>query len=446
MDDIVQRKRRYRDELGRTEALPPAAFARYREQQLTRLIEFARNNVPYYRKRLAPLFVAGKFDAAAWHEVPVLTRAAINGKYAELQARVLPDFVGPLRAGVTSGSTGVPLRYRVAEIQDVASAALTERSFDWWKLESGRTMGALHYFPPNWPEPIGVAIRGWRNGTPVGSSYLLQLDQPMAVQLDWLQHNGIEYLKTRPAAAEALAEENLRRGLGIRLRAILPVGGPVSQNCRAVCRESFGAEIYDTYGSSECGHIAAECPDCRLMHVDAEAHLVEVVKEDLMPCAPGETGRVLITSFFSYAMPLIRYDLGDYAELGPAQALCGRPYPSLARIMGRDSEMFVRRDGSRFFPVVQGRSLLDVMAFDQVQFVQTDYEVLEIRYVPAPGNPTLDRAAVENYVRERLGEEFAVRLVPLDAIPHTPGAKYLYQRCEVKPPAPSRRGGSLALT
>jgi phenylacetate-CoA ligase len=432
--DPAQRLR-YRAELARTEKMSAAELAQYSRQQLLRLAEFAWRNVPYYRKRLAPLFSGRPGNERAWLEVPILTRALAAAKYAELQASALPAYAGKVETSITSGSTGAPLRYRSSAIEAAVSIALTERSFDWWRLDGNRTLGALHYFPPSWPFAIGKPMRGWREGSPDGLSHSLQIAEPVDAQLQWLQRHRIDYLKTRPSAAEVLAEENLRRGLGIRLAAILTVGGPVSQRCREICRQSFGAEIYDTYGLRECGHLATECPDCRLMHIDAEARLIEVVKDDLSPCAPGETGRVLVTSYYSYAMPFIRYDLGDYAELGPAQAPCGRPYPSLARIMGRESESFLRRDGSRYFPLIQARNLLDVMAFKQVQFVQTDYETLEIRYVAADGAPPIDSAAVERYARHAMGENFAIHLVPLPAIPHTPGAKYFYHRCEVQPPA-----------
>jgi phenylacetate-coenzyme A ligase PaaK-like adenylate-forming protein len=62
---------------------------------------------------------------------------------------------------------------------------------------------------------------------------------------------------------------------------------------------------------------------------------VEVLDEEGRPCAPGETGRVVATSLNNFAMPLIRYETGDTAEVG-APCPCGRGLPVLTRIMGRD--------------------------------------------------------------------------------------------------------------
>jgi phenylacetate-CoA ligase len=192
--------------------------------------------------------------------------------------------------------------------------------------------------------------------------------------------------------------------------------------------------------------MAAECPDCRLLHVSAEARLVEVVHEDGTPCAPGEIGRVLVTSYSNFAMPLLRYDVGDYAEVGPLQAPCGRPFPSLVRIMGRASETFIRRDGTRFFPTLMARKLEEVMPLKQVQFAQTDYEMVEIRYVPGLGSAPIDDDAVQRYIKSRIGEEFSAKLVPMSEIPRAPSGKFFYHLCEVPAAqsAPQPAAGSAA--
>ncbi|MEO8559320.1 MAG: hypothetical protein ABI439_09680 [Rhodospirillales bacterium] len=428
----IEQKRRYRTELARTEAMSAAALADYSRTQLSGIAQFAWKHVPYWRKRLAPLFARDDFDVAAWSRVPMLTRAAIMEKFTQLQPDAVPAYAGASADGFTSGSTGAPMRFRNSAIDDVTNAALTERSFDWWRLESGRSMASIQFFPPEWPSLVEGGLLGWRNGEPPGRNLALQLAESPDAQLDWLLRHRPYYLMTRPSQAEVLAEGNLRRGLGLSFGKIMTIGGPVAPNCRALCRQSFGAEIYDSYGSNECGEIAVECPDCRLMHISSEARLVEVVREDLTACRPGQIGRVLVTSYSNYAMPLLRYDLGDFAELGPTEAPCGRPFPSLVRVLGRETETFIRRDGTRFFPFLVARTLQGLMPLKQVQFVQTDYGVVEIRYVPADGNPPIDAEAVQRFVKSCIGDDFSAILVPVADMPRKPGAKYFYHRCEVR--------------
>lgn len=432
----VAAKRRYRAELGRTEQFAPAQMARYTQERLLRLLDHAQRNVPYWRKRLAPVLAGGRFDPKAWRALAPLTRPVIVAKLEELSARSVPASAGATHIGQTSGSTGAPMRYRASASDNIANAALTERSFDWWGLEGARDYAQILYLPAVWPTLVEGGLRGWRPGEArdrlPGRSLALQIDTPVDQQLDWLLRWRPDYLNTRSTNLEALAEASLRRGLDLRFRLVMSISGPVSQDARDLGRQAFGAEIYDTYGTSECGHLAAECPVCRVLHVNSEARLIEVVREDMSPCQPGEVGRVLVTSYTNYAMPLIRYDLGDYAEQGPVHNPCGRVLPSLARVLGRETETFMRRDGTRFFPAVVARSLQQVMPLKQVQFAQTQFDLVEIRYVPADGDPPVDVEAVQRYVARELGEEWKAQLVPVAAIARPPGGKYFYHRCELQ--------------
>ena len=45
----------------------------------------------------------------------------------------------------------------------------------------------------------------------------------------------------------------------------------LDEETRELCRTAFGADIADTYGAEEAGHIAAQCRACGEYHVSAEA-------------------------------------------------------------------------------------------------------------------------------------------------------------------------------
>jgi phenylacetate-CoA ligase len=276
----------------------------------------------------------------------------------------------------------------------------------------------------------------------VGMNYGCPLHHSPDFMFDWLARKNIRYLSTRPGMAELLAEAALAKGIRPKLEALLTVGGPLTQEVRDICLKAFGLPIRDTYGSTECGNMALDCPQCGVLHLNEEGALFEIVRDDGSACTPGETGRLLVTPFFNYAMPLVRYDTGDYAELAAGPNPCGRPHRSLRRVLGRETEAFVRRDGSRFFPSVAARSCAPYLAFEQLQFVQTDYETLELRYVRKPGTDRLDRAGLEHYVRGKVGAEFAIVLAPVTEILRGPRAKFLYHLCEVPRPAPKLLAGS----
>ena len=104
------------------------------------------------------------------------------------------------------------------------------------------------------------------------------------------------------------------------------------------------------YACQEIGSIACECNTAAHHHVTAENALVEIVDEQGRDVAPGGRGRVVVTGLYNYAMPFIRYEVGDIAVAGTGPCACGRTLPIIRRIEGRTRNVFVFRDGTRFWP------------------------------------------------------------------------------------------------
>ena len=97
-------------------------------------------------------------------------------------------------------------------------------------------------------------------------------------------------------------------------------------------------------------------------------------------CAPGEVGRVVVTPLRNFAMPLLRYDISDYAELGEL-CPCGRGLPVLRRVVGRARHMLVAPDGQRYWPFFGATSFRRIAPLTQYQFVQTSCDAIEGRLV-----------------------------------------------------------------
>ena len=144
----------------------------------------------------------------------------------------------------------------------------------------------------------------------------------------------------------------------------------------------------------------------------AEAAVVEVLRADGSPALPGEIGRVVITPLYNYAMPLIRYELGDLAELGSTPSPCGRGLPTLRRILGRTRNLFRFRDGTTF------------LAPKQFQVVQTDFDTIEIRYVPENNDRPIDLPALTQRIRAVLRQPVEVVVRSVDQIARSPSGKY----------------------
>jgi len=96
------------------------------------------------------------------------------------------------------------------------------------------------------------------------------------------------------------------------MKAILPYGGLMCESMATRVSDALHTPFYDYYGTSEIGAIALQHPGESGMRVFHDLVLVEVVDDHNRALPPGKPGRILLTDFHNYAMPLIRYEVGDF--------------------------------------------------------------------------------------------------------------------------------------
>ena len=415
---------KFRDVLLAREYLPTDQVRAYQQGLMKRLVEHALARLPSYVERLKPAIRNGQLDPERWSEIPLLTRVEVQSAPEQFQARRLPYYFGHVTRGTTSGSTGRPVQYREDDLHVVASEAQLDRAFTWWRMDGRKTLAT---FMSTYDEVQreGKTVRyGWRLGSPTGARPILELMVDIDGQIDWLKSVQPHYLSTRGGAhIAALAQRVEERGEKLHFERILSGGSALTGEARQLARRVFKSKVVDLYGASEAGLIAYDCPHCRMLHCCDESILVEVLREDGSPCREGETGRVVLTPLYNYAMSLIRYEIGDYATRGPDRAPCGRGLSSLVVVVGRYRNLFVLRDGRVVQPYASP-ILAKHLAYRQLQMVQTDYEAVEIRYVPEPNGKVADLPAIEILIRRLLGPDASVRLVPVDRFEPGPAGKF----------------------
>jgi phenylacetate-CoA ligase len=223
---------------------------------------------------------------------------------------------------------------------------------------------------------------------------------------------------------EELARLSLRRGA--RLEGLLEVrtlAESLGPEVRALCREAWGVPLTDLYSASETGYLALQCPEHEHYHVQSEGVLLEVLDEAGAPCTPGQVGCVVVTALHNFATPLVRYDIGDYAEVGEPCA-CGRGLPVLRRILGRVRNMLTTADGRKFWPVFGTRALMDAAPLLQHQFVQKAFDLVEARLVVASPLSAEQEARVRERVLSQLPSGMRLQIAYCDRIERNASGKF----------------------
>jgi phenylacetate-CoA ligase len=424
--------RYYRQVLGE-DAQWPASEGR--SLRLARLLEHCRERVPHYAASLRELPHPVLDPLGVLQRMPILTKRIIRQelealKSADLQAR-------RWRFNTSGGSTGEPARF----IQDADfeswSGAISLAYSRWAGHEVGEPEVRL------WGSEREVlqGTQGWgvRAANALTRTTFLNA---FRMTREGMREFSRALRRVRPklvlAYAQALFElAGFLEAEGLEVPAagaVITSAGTLHEFMRARIARVFQCPVYNRYGSREVGLIAAERSGIEGLWVAPWNVIVEVVDEAGHPVPPGVEGEILVTSLTNFAMPLVRYRIGDRGVLAPGEVRGGQV---LARVLGRNVDAFRRRDGT----LVDGEFFTHLLYFrdwvEKFQFIQTDYEQVVLRLVSREPDhrrlqPELDD--IEAQARIALGRGTALTVEWVDEIPPTPSGKYRYTISEVAEP------------
>ncbi len=397
----------------------PAERQRARLGQLRAIASHAAAHVPWYGTRAAE--AAATLTWERFREWPLLRAEDVRADAQAFYATTYPREHGRLVESRTSGSTGQPLRIFNTEASQFLGHGMLVRDHLWHGRDLDATLGATlgrtqRTRQAGWGLINGVFRTG--PGVSIGAA------EGVDAQLDWLLAERPHYLHAHAANLRALvlrSRETGRRPSG--LRQLLSQGGMLPPDLRALAREAWGVEVVDAYSCEEFGLIASQCPRGEHYHVHEEHVVLEVLREDGTACEPGERGRVTLSTLNNFAMPLLRYQIGDYAEAGGA-CDAGLPLPVLSRIAGRARNMLRDPTGRRTFPAIPAKVWIDVAPIQQFRLVQTELARIEVRYVMARELSAYERSVLAAELSKAFGYPYEFGFVRRDRFERDPGGKY----------------------
>lgn len=352
--------------------LEPEALDRWRDARLREIVAHAYANVPYYRESfdragVRPSDIRGARDLA---RLPLLSKDTAVSCFERLRSTGASGRrSSPVR---TSGTTG----RRVTILMDGNANSLEFvhywRFWGWAGYRLGDRFAEFSaYYFLNHPAAAALpAVRLPYGRLLLNATLLSPTSAPRLV--DAIRTHGARFLKGAPSTLHHFALMCGGLAGDLRLKALFSAGEVLAPQQRRVIERAFGCKVRDSYGQMERVAAAAECPS-GTMHVLPDYGVFEIAE-----------GRVVGTSLHNSAMPLIRYDVGDYVDAGEnIPCACGRRFPSIKRILGRRNDVVRTPDGR----IVTGLFLVfdDAPGIARGQVVQESASDLTVRVVPAEG-------------------------------------------------------------
>lgn len=380
-------------------------------KKLRSMIKHAYENTEFYHKKLrcANIRPEDIKNIDDLKRIPFTTKAELREYGIGSMLAKGVDLRGCIIAE-TSGSTGIPTKVVYDEAANDFSKAVNLRSH----IENGLQLrsrwavfGDPHHFQKKkWFQKFGVF-----------SPLQISVFEPVDKQLSALRRFGPDVLDGYTSSIKLLAKEICNGNIkDIRPKVIFGTSELLDNETRKYIKSVFGVEIVDHFGCVELNRTAWECSEHTGYHIDADAVIMEFMKNGEIASA-GERGEIVYTGLYNYAMPLIRYRIGDIGVPSDEPCQCGRRLPLMKLIEGRTDSFMQTYSGRIFSPIVWTVIMRDISGIGQFKAIQYKKDLIRILLVTNDefSQHTIDQ--IENDVKNVMGKDMNIDIEIVSEIP-----------------------------
>ncbi|MBL7086441.1 MAG: phenylacetate--CoA ligase family protein [Candidatus Cloacimonetes bacterium] len=395
----------------------------YQNEELTEIVKHAYNTVPYYndlfrRSKLSPNDIRTKADL---YKIPILTKEIVRENWKQLISNgYKKKELIPIH---TSGSTGKALEFYLTQ------KALQFQWAVWWRFRKrfGINFGDSHC---NFTGKIAVPLNQknppfWRHNKPL-NQYIINMHHiiPQNIKsiVNFLNSKKFKFYSGYPSIiynlCTLIAEEKL--SITSPPEFVFTGAENLLENQRRIIQDVLGCTVTDQYGFAECCGNASRC-EKDYFHEDFEFGILEGVDEENLSRNKG-TGKIVATGFANYAMPFLRYEVGDVGTWVRKNCKCGRKSSILVRIDGRDEDYIITPEGRKImrFDYV----FKDFKNIKEAQIIQKKLGEIMIKIVKRENYSLKDEKQIESEIAKWISPKLNVNFLYVNEIERDSSGKF----------------------
>lgn len=340
--------------------------------KLKQIIKHAYENTSYYRGLFDSVGIKPK-DISRVEDLPKIPLTSKTTLQHLPREEIIARNVDAhkCKRTVISGPSGEPLNVFFTGRDAGFLTMLWARSLVENGLTSRDKRVSIEYRLPdkkNWGQRFGI----WRKE-------LLPVQHDPLAQVSILEAMDPDVLTGYPFDLGALARAIRTTGAtGIRPRLVVSIGSFLGGEQRELINSVLRTRVFDYYASGELGCIAWECDRHHGYHINADAFIVESVRNG-RPVSGEEKGEIVCTALHSYALPLIRYRTGDRGALAHEPCPCDRGLPLLGSRQARANTFIATRSGRFVSPCLLVNVLKVIPGIARYKITQENKESLHVQ-------------------------------------------------------------------
>jgi len=395
------------------------------KSKLYKIVDYAIRNIPYYKKvaKDRNIKISRETIFSDIKKFPVLTKDILRDNFDDLMNRNIKAKMNT--SGGSTGEQAIFMQDKNMYDYNAASKIL----FDEWAGREGgdllvKLWGSERDILKGNAGKKGFLVRNFSNVI-VLNTYKMS-EKNMLKYVEIINKEKPVMILAYATSAFEISKFIIQNNIKVYSpKAIMTSAGMLFPYFKNSIKKAFRCAIYNRYGSREVGDIACTCEKHNGFHINIFTQYLEILDESLNETGDGVVGDIYVTHLSNYAMPLIRYKIGDRGSFSKKRCLCGRGFPLIKKIEGRVGCVLKTKNGA-----VDSTALTTSFYFfksiKKYQVVQRNDEFIIRVVINSEKNWNEDRNELEKKLKKIFGKDTKFKFKIVNEIPCTKSGKYLF--------------------
>lgn len=406
--------------LAEIQQISEANFDKYVFETRNEIVSYHIKNNPFYKK------IIGNRGVSVWENIPVMTKSDLQCPLEErLSTHYKKDSV---YINKTSGSSGTPFVFAKDKFCHALTWAEIIDRFGSLGINFNNSLQARFYGIP-------LDFKGYykeRTKDFFSHRYRFPVfdlsDKKMQEILNSFKRKKFDYINGYTSSivffAKFLSEKNIvLNQICPTLKFCVVTSEMLFDDDKKLMEAVFGVPVINEYGASELDLIAFTNNQNEFI-LNSETLFVEILDENDVAVSVGNSGRIVITSLYNKAHPMLRYDIGDIGIISPDSTY---KKPILEKLIGRTNDIAKLPSGKivpglTFYYVTKSVISKDGNVKEFV-IEQTALDTFKIKYVSREELTQFEKREIEKSLFEYLEKDLTIIFDRTPILKRSPSGK-----------------------